>query len=227
MNRELAGRRISRWFILLFFGLALFISGLFLASQASASPEQPEVVCLNYATQEFSYRTEPAKCDYFDSRAPLPPTTALALVITRRVQWSHWGKATAFGRGQYHPKGAGYWTPARVKLSRPTDVCGRQVFTSIQVKLKFPGKRWPKRWGHRTPLKSCIEDAEMPEPEVPEPELPEPDIPEPDPPTPGTDPQYSTCKAAIAAGYGPYYRGVDPEYDWYRDADSDGIVCER
>ena len=31
---------------------------------------------------------------------------------------------------------------------------------------------------------------------------------------------------AKANGYGPYYAGIDPEYDWYRDADSDGVVCE-
>jgi hypothetical protein len=30
----------------------------------------------------------------------------------------------------------------------------------------------------------------------------------------------------VAAGLGPYYRGVDPEYDWYTDADGDGVVCE-
>ena len=40
------------------------------------------------------------------------------------------------------------------------------------------------------------------------------------------DPRFATCKAAKAAGYGPYYRGKDPEYAWYRDADGDGIVCE-
>lgn len=43
----------------------------------------------------------------------------------------------------------------------------------------------------------------------------------------GTDPRFGTCRAAIAAGYGPYVRGVDPEYDWYSDADRDGTVCER
>lgn len=42
-----------------------------------------------------------------------------------------------------------------------------------------------------------------------------------------TDPRFPTCKAANAAGYGPYYRGTDAEYDWYRDNDHDGIVCER
>lgn len=44
--------------------------------------------------------------------------------------------------------------------------------------------------------------------------------------SPGIDPQFGTCTAAKAAGYGPYYRGIDPEYSWYNDADNDGIVCE-
>ena len=55
--------------------------------------------------------------------------------------------------------------------------------------------------------------------------------PAPSPSTPATstnvDPQFPTCKAAIAAGYGPYYAGKDAEYDWYRDGDKDGIACER
>lgn len=42
----------------------------------------------------------------------------------------------------------------------------------------------------------------------------------------GTDPRFATCGEAIAAGYGPYRRGVDVEYDWYIDRDSDGDVCE-
>ncbi len=53
--------------------------------------------------------------------------------------------------------------------------------------------------------------------------------PSPSPsPSPGgsNDPRYNTCAEANAAGYGPYYRGTDPEYDWYIDADSDGVVCE-
>jgi hypothetical protein len=45
------------------------------------------------------------------------------------------------------------------------------------------------------------------------------------PPAGHTDPRFPYCKD-LPAGYGPYYRGTDPEYDWYRDADSDGIVCE-
>jgi hypothetical protein len=46
-------------------------------------------------------------------------------------------------------------------------------------------------------------------------------------PSGGTDPRFATCKAAMAAGYGPYRRGIDVEYGWYRDADADGVVCER
>ena len=47
------------------------------------------------------------------------------------------------------------------------------------------------------------------------------------PVAPVLDPHYGTCREAIANGYGPYYRGQDPEYDWYTDRDSDGVVCER
>ena len=50
--------------------------------------------------------------------------------------------------------------------------------------------------------------------------------PKPAAPVAKTDPDYGTCKEAKANGAGPYYRGQDPEYDWYRDADGDGIVCE-
>ena len=40
------------------------------------------------------------------------------------------------------------------------------------------------------------------------------------------DPRFSTCSQAKSRGYGPYIRGVDPEYAWYRDSDKDGRVCE-
>lgn len=45
-------------------------------------------------------------------------------------------------------------------------------------------------------------------------------------PPPKRDPRFSTCKQAKAHGYGPYYRGKDPEYGWYIDSDRDGVVCE-
>lgn len=115
-----------------------------------------EVVCLNYKAQAFFYGARPHTCDYYDARAPESPITTLALVITRKVHWYHWGSSTALGRGQYHPKGAGYWTPMKIKLSRPANACGRRVFTSVQVKLKFRGRPWPKSWGARTPIKRCV-----------------------------------------------------------------------
>lgn len=39
------------------------------------------------------------------------------------------------------------------------------------------------------------------------------------------DPRFPFCKD-LPAGYGPYVQGMDPEYDWYRDGDKDGVVCE-
>jgi hypothetical protein len=45
-------------------------------------------------------------------------------------------------------------------------------------------------------------------------------------PTRTPDPNYGSCKNAKAHGAGPYRRGVDPEYHYYRDGDGDGIVCE-
>jgi len=45
-------------------------------------------------------------------------------------------------------------------------------------------------------------------------------------PAAATDPQFGTCGEAVKNGYGPYVDGEDPEYDWYRDGDGDGVVCE-
>ena len=42
----------------------------------------------------------------------------------------------------------------------------------------------------------------------------------------GLDPRFTYCYEAKAAGYGPYYKGRDTEYDWYTDSDNDGVVCE-
>lgn len=55
------------------------------------------------------------------------------------------------------------------------------------------------------------------------------DIAAPAPACPGTaagaDPKFTSCTQAKKNGYGPYTSG-QPEYSWYKDADSDGVVCE-
>lgn len=48
----------------------------------------------------------------------------------------------------------------------------------------------------------------------------------PNPVEGGIDPDYGSCSAAKSVGAGPYVKGVDPEYDFYRDGDNDGTVCE-
>ena len=60
----------------------------------------------------------------------------------------------------------------------------------------------------------------------PPPPVPAPPPAPPAPPPPALDPRFGTCAEAKSHGYGPYYIGIDPEYHWYRDADSDGKVCE-
>lgn len=41
-----------------------------------------------------------------------------------------------------------------------------------------------------------------------------------------TDRRFASCTEAKANGKGPYRRGRDAEYRWYRDGDGDGWVCE-
>ena len=115
----------------------------------------PRVVCLNYESESFFYSRRPRTCNYYFSDAPESPITTLAMVITRRLHWSHWGRTTALGAGQWHPQGAGPWAPVKVKLSHPTQACGHRVFTTVQIRVKFQGKPWPRNWGQRTPIKRC------------------------------------------------------------------------
>lgn len=51
---------------------------------------------------------------------------------------------------------------------------------------------------------------------------------DPEQPPPGTDPRFVSCEAAHDQGFGldGYRRDVDEEYNWYRDPDADGVVCE-
>jgi Excalibur calcium-binding domain len=39
--------------------------------------------------------------------------------------------------------------------------------------------------------------------------------------------RFTTCKQATDAGYGPYTKGIHPEYAWYADVDQDGVACDR
>ncbi len=66
--------------------------------------------------------------------------------------------------------------------------------------------------------------------------LPGPFAPAPVPTTPARataaavpavgNPDHGSCRNAVAHGAGPYRRG-QVEYGYYRDADHDGVVCER
>lgn len=45
-------------------------------------------------------------------------------------------------------------------------------------------------------------------------------------PTGTLDPRLGSCKEAIAAGYGPYFKETHPEYHYYEDVDNNGIACD-
>lgn len=63
-------------------------------------------------------------------------------------------------------------------------------------------------------------------PTTPAPTPPPTPAPTTPPPEEQVHERFDTCKEAIAHGNGPYYQGTDVEYGWYRDANSNGIVCE-
>ncbi len=64
-------------------------------------------------------------------------------------------------------------------------------------------------------------------PSVPTPAPPSQQATEPPAPSASPDPKFDTCADVVEAGLGPYVEGTDPEYDWYRDGDGDGIACDR
>ncbi len=119
---------------------------------ASLKASKAEVVCLNVASGKFFYRYRPDHCNYYDGGAPGPKIIGSADFPTRQVRWTHWGHATALGRGQYHVSGR--WLPVRLKLRRPRVVCGQRVFTKIQLNLKTCGGRWTG-WAEPTVVESC------------------------------------------------------------------------
>ena len=103
-----------------------------------------------------------------------------------------------------------------------------------RVLATCPGQVLPAGGTAVTDYQVDITGTQSPAPASPEP-VAEPAAPAPAPaatpapqaPAPaGTDPQFSSCVKAKAAGYGPYVAGIDPEYAWYGDGDGDGINCE-
>lgn len=84
-----------------------------------------------------------------------------------------------------------------------------------------PGQRLPVE---RAPIPASVPPTHT---HSPTPTPTSPARPSPSTPAGHLDPRFATCAAANKAGYGPYYKGKDPEYYWYEDRDHDGIDCER
>jgi hypothetical protein len=137
----------------------------------------------------------------------------------------------AVSRGSNRSKGAK--DPAEWMPSRQSYTC-EYIFTWTLVKIRWSLSADPAEINALRNLGGDCLVADMNfSPAVSEAEIIAGDPPEPEPepqPIPSADgeldPRFSSCRAAKAEYYGPYVDGVDPEYDWYRDGDSDGTVCE-
>ena len=137
----------------------------------------------------------------------------------------------AVSRGSNRSKGAK--DPAEWMPPRQSYTC-EYIFTWTLVKIRWSLSADPAEINALRNLGGDCLVADMNfSPAVSEAEIIAGDPPEPAPepqPTPSADgeldPRFSSCRAAKEEGYGPYVDGVDPEYDWYRDGDSDGTVCE-
>jgi hypothetical protein len=88
----------------------------------------------------------------------------------------------------------------------------------LQVLSRCPNQAVIEPGSQPTVASDAVVAAEAPQPSAPS--------PRPSVDGPSLDPRFPSCRAATSAGYGNYRNGINPEYDWYRDADGDGIVCE-
>lgn len=123
------------------------------AEQAQTRSLKPRVLCLNSRSGNFYVRARPSRCDFYDARAPSGQIVGLAVYPSRGVRWTHWGYRFAYGKGRYHVNGPGF-VPARFRLVRPRNACGRLMFTKLRVRINIPGDGW-QRWGRGAPIRSC------------------------------------------------------------------------
>ncbi|GIH25606.1 hypothetical protein Aph01nite_39160 [Acrocarpospora phusangensis] len=42
----------------------------------------------------------------------------------------------------------------------------------------------------------------------------------------GNETRYASCRDAIAAGVGPFHKGIHPQYNWYVDKNGNNIACD-
>jgi micrococcal nuclease len=119
-----------------------------------------------------------------------------------------------------------------------SEACGEAAQRPLVVDLHVPQDSASVRQGGGTLVMPEIRGTDRPrsperyirganpfEPAQPQPGAPAASATQPS--GSGVDPRFRTCAEAIRYGYGDYRRGIDPEYDWYRDADGDGVACER
>ena len=178
------------------------------------------------------------------------PASRVQRLAQRYRSWPLWAKISApvaalFLMSAFIPNDQANSTagsPATTQVAAAT-VVTRAATTSTSTTstlapvTTIPATTLPATTLPATTLAPVTTPAPAPEPVVapaPAPIAPQPivvipapaPVPAPAPAPAAVDARYDTCKEAKAHGAGPYYAGTDVEYNWYRDADNDGIVCE-
>ena len=173
------------------------------------------------------------------------PSSLVQRLTQRYRSWPLWAKISApvaalLLMGALIPNEASSTadSPATTQVADATVATSATTTSTRTPTTLAPTTTIPATTLPATTLAPVTTPAPAPEPVVapaPAPIVPQPIAVLPAPtPTPGPAPapaaaggiDYGTCKEAKAHGAGPYYAGIDVEYIWYRDADSDGIVCE-
>lgn len=103
-----------------------------------ARGNKTKVLCWNKNFPDHgppNIKSEPSRCHFFKRGE----SALFAAVLFRTDDWDGWGKRKAKASGEYfEPMSADPWLPVNVRLSKPTEHCGRIVYS--KATFDFQGR---------------------------------------------------------------------------------------
>ena len=136
----------TRWVVTLAIAGALFARGMVSSPIGDAEPlrgtTKPQVACWNsyfpFEPEGPDFLASPRKCLWYKRKAQ---TYAEGALLGKRMDW-RWRGDHARARGTLKVPGVGDESARGwVELTRPTESCGRLVFSRIRYRLKAPSGR--------------------------------------------------------------------------------------